>query len=391
MGKLIITEEERLEILSKYGLILEQSALQFRGSSFFGNGLWKNLTDDAITKITAKFNELESILTENPNSVIEVQIWSSESKVPNSDLEVRPPKKLPDGELAKRRAETLKKYLEDKFKSFVDSGILKIYPEFKNPIIQIGKQEYDPTKGDKPNDKKYEGDRWVAAEFKVFPSRKCLASLVIEVSYKKEKSDEPRYKCRGNHRCNDAVFDILINDIPIGKANLNNEDTGGDKTSGKIGISSQLIDRILQNNSDEIELAIKCASSNCHSSTPEVLVYNTLTKLLLFDGCAAPIAGRGDSTKKVILVMNPCGRILQKGRLEDIMSDSDVPSDNTKVRPVKWPGTTGTPENFADKRPELLQKQNDGTFKVLKDFGLPSKPEGKSLMFKKNEIIKFTQ
>jgi hypothetical protein len=121
--KLIITEEERKEIKTLYGLITEQDVTQKNPeltldlAGTFGSG--KYLIPGKADKIDNLINQIREFKKQNAGSVIEIQINSGESQVPNYDREKFPDgkytgadAKLNVGDLGKKRAVSLETYLK---------------------------------------------------------------------------------------------------------------------------------------------------------------------------------------------------------------------------------------------------------------------------------------
>ena len=92
--KLIITEEERKEIKTLYGLITEQDATQKNPeltldlAGTFGSG--KYLIPGKADKIDDLINQIREFKKQNAGSVIEISVNSGESQVPNYDREKYP-------------------------------------------------------------------------------------------------------------------------------------------------------------------------------------------------------------------------------------------------------------------------------------------------------------
>ena len=125
--RLIITEEERKEIKTLYGLIREQEAAQKNPeltldlSGTFGSGKYK--LPEKADRVDDLINKIREFKKQNAGSVIEISVNSGESQVPNYDREKYPStgndkvdftneKKLPVGAIAKYRAAALKSYIE---------------------------------------------------------------------------------------------------------------------------------------------------------------------------------------------------------------------------------------------------------------------------------------
>ena len=69
--KLIINEEEKVKILSLYGLLTEDleepsKQMTIKGNSFFENGMWKNMSQEGMSQLTKQLEKA----TEQANSLI---------------------------------------------------------------------------------------------------------------------------------------------------------------------------------------------------------------------------------------------------------------------------------------------------------------------------------
>jgi hypothetical protein len=237
--RLIISEDERNEIKSLYGLIKEQEAaeknpeitLDLAGT--FGSGKYK--LPEKVDKLDNIINQIREFKKQNAGNVIEISINSGESQVPNYDREKYPStgnakvdfteeKKLPVGSIAKYRAESLKSYIEKVAPDLLKDSKLII----TDPVI--GPTKWDPKGGDKAQDEKFTKEQY--ANFKiraigkksddgVLPGRVssgCATGLRIKVWVPK-------------HNCNNSEFFIVLNNTVLYNidggytANLNNSDT----------------------------------------------------------------------------------------------------------------------------------------------------------------------
>jgi hypothetical protein len=146
--KFLITEDERRHILSLYGLLKEEegeaqpqsqtttSALKFDKSVNFAPGYYR-LKGPVTTKAGVTYNwdvnqtlnsDLEKIkefLKKNPSGyIVEVNLYSGESKIPNNDNE-QGGTKVEENYLNKARLNSLKSYLNPIFESWKTEGITK--------------------------------------------------------------------------------------------------------------------------------------------------------------------------------------------------------------------------------------------------------------------------
>ena len=245
--KLIITEEERKEIKTLYGLITEQDVTQKNPeltldlAGTFGSG--KYLIPGKADKIDNLINQIREFKKQNAGSVIEIQINSGESQVPNYDREkfpdgkdTRPEAKLNVGDLGKKRAVSLETYLKTNAPDLLeDAKIVK-----NEPVI--GTTDWDTAKGSRHPD--YTKEQFANFKIKVIGKKSdtseipssgttdCATGLRIKVWVPK-------------HNCNNAEFFIVLNNTVLYNvnggytANLNNSNTV--QTVGGVELKAQML------------------------------------------------------------------------------------------------------------------------------------------------------
>jgi hypothetical protein len=237
--KLIITEEERKEIKTLYGLIREQESSQKNPeltldlSGTFGSGKYK--LPEKADRVDDLINKIREFKKQNAGSVIEISVNSGESQVPNYDREKYPStgndkvdftneKKLPVGAIAKYRAAALKSYIEKVAPDLLKDSKLVI----SEPVI--GGTKWNPQGGDTAKDEKFTKEQFANFKIKVIGKKNedstlpgggssgCATGLRIKVWVPK-------------HQCNNAEFFIMLNNTVLYNidggytANLNNADT----------------------------------------------------------------------------------------------------------------------------------------------------------------------
>lgn len=164
--RLIITESEKREILSLYGLIREvgedkpqteasTSALKFDKTINFAPGYYR-YKGPVTTKAGTTYNwdvdqtlktdldKIKEFLKNNPTGyVVEVNLYSGESKIPNNDNE-QGGTQVKENHLNEARLNSLKSYLNPIFDSWKTEGITKT--EFKiNEYKNIGETPWVGT------------------------------------------------------------------------------------------------------------------------------------------------------------------------------------------------------------------------------------------------------
>lgn len=237
MAKKVIrlTEADLEKLVQKVLSEQTRPTEQINLADTFQSGKWKmpenvKRIDDAIQKIrTFKEN--------NKGSVIQVEINSGESQVTNYDAEVTPKKKVDPGYLSKKRAETLKNYLEKNASDILQDVKIVV----NEPVI--GSTPYTQGK-DNPRDEKYTKEQFSNFTIKAIGEKNpvpkippgCVTGLEIKVWVP-------------SHQCNNAEFFLFANDTLLlnaegGKtANLNNADTNitYNNISGKPKLPAQLV------------------------------------------------------------------------------------------------------------------------------------------------------
>ena len=294
-SKFLITENDRKHILSLYGLLKEDdvqpasqqqstSSLKFDKTINFAPGYYRNkgpvTTKAGITynwdvdgTLKTDLGKIREFLKNNPTGyVVEVSLYSGESKIPNSDNE-NGGTPLNPGDLSTARMNSLKSYLNPIFESWKKDGITKT--EFKiNEIPQLGKTPWKGTPfcpANVPNErtcsttyynKVKSGDK-VALEYKAKYDAEQNFRVIIEVkkvetSVVNKTTETPPttgstttgvtescatgLKIRVDveqHNCNNAEFFLFLNDTMLYNvdggytANGNNSNTFVTSDSGK--------------------------------------------------------------------------------------------------------------------------------------------------------------
>jgi len=237
---LLITEDEKVYIKNLYGLLTEATTgdneLVISANSTFAAGKYSQLSEEGLTELNTGLENASEWLRKNKGSVIYVQVVASESQLTNYDYEQDPAVAVAPKFLSRQRAKTLTRYLKQYFKTQVEEKTINEMPIFETPKIEIGLTKY--TKGQTVTTAlraKYNAEQSVAVELKLMSPEKCLIDLEIEVKY--DSTPNAAFPCRGGHNCNDAMFQINLNGVEIGIADLNNSPKGLSKTSGVIKIN----------------------------------------------------------------------------------------------------------------------------------------------------------
>jgi hypothetical protein len=331
--KLIITEEEKLDIMKLYGLLLEGETteggyeIDFSNTFESGKHSTKNINKQLLT---TELNNAKTWLLNklkepgNKGKLVYVEIDASESKVPNADAE-NGGIVLPPYQLSNKRAVSINNYLSGIFDGWVKENLVPEKPIFSFPPPKIGGPNWCPNyskdpecegteKNDKKTDQKFTDHQYVRVKFLLDDgtiSAKCLEGLSITVAYNQTAS--AAFPCRGGHKCDEADFNVLLNRVPVGSVSLNNANDGGSRT-GTVTVTPQQATAIAKASTDKkkIDIYLKCKFAKCHSSTPEITISKGGFTFPNFPRCVPSITDRDDYTLKHILSIDVCGNVTQQ-------------------------------------------------------------------------------
>lgn len=340
--KFLITEEDKKHIRKQYGLLTEATEQPFiiQLKTLFGDGLYKNFTPETKKVLDSELQKAALYIQNNPQGIPYIKIRAGESQVTNYDNETKDKKEVTAGFLSLERAKTMKTYITNYLNDLVKTGFLKTNPIFEPIETVIGQTAY--VKGvDNPKDKKYKDERFVEVYFEVKPAYECIVGLTVEVRYTKNSggtgSDGKPLNCRGGHGCDAAEFEVKLNGVVIGTADLRNgsgEDIGGDRSSGPLQITDVLAKSIIGDTSKNIIISLKCISgANCHSSTPEIEIKKGTT--VVYHQCAPAISKYGDQNEMMILELDNCGNLLKKSSRDG--------KNTPQTEKTSWTSTTQLP------------------------------------------------
>jgi len=325
--KLVITEQEKLEIMSMYGILLEGELpgggyeIDFSNTFKSGYHSAKYINKTLLLEeLTAAKTWLSSQLKGDKGKLVFVKILASESRVPNADAE-NGGVVLAEYELSNKRAVAVNNFLSGIFDGWIKEGLIGGKPIFAFPEPTIGGPNWCPSytkdetcveKTDKNTDSKFTEHQYVRVQFLIDTpgmSEKCVDGLSITVSYNKDKN--PSFPCRGNHQCDEADFTVVLNKVPIGSVSLNNAKDGGSRT-GTVTVNPQQAKKIAATNAKKVEVYLQCKYAACHSATPEISISKNKFILPGFPRCVPSISERDDFTMKHILTLDICGNVTQQ-------------------------------------------------------------------------------
>jgi hypothetical protein len=243
--KITITESERQFILKMYGILNEQQQIEPKDNKI---NIVKNVTTKETKSVFSKsikltfdpgyhsetyikgkeklnslIDEVKDIIstrTKYATAEIVITVATGESKIPNYDKENNV--KIGEKGLAILRKKTIDKYLSEKIAPFLEGkGIIKI--NNVEPIIsgpEWDKARYE--RGDQTLIAAYEQAQFIEVKIDILMKSKsydCLNGMTIELSY----------KAPGDHECNNAVFELYLDNTRINRydgktyGNLNND------------------------------------------------------------------------------------------------------------------------------------------------------------------------
>jgi hypothetical protein len=395
--KLLITEEERIGILSLYDIVEQvtpagKNEYTMSGQSFFDDGKYSGFSKKDEKKLKSDLEGAANFLRNNKGRITYVKVIASESQVTNYDREKYPStgksedfteeKSLKPLELSRLRAETMKNYLKQYFSSLKSQNVISEMPIFEPSELILGNTKYVKGQSNK-NNPDYDKERYVKVILAIKPPEECIIGLTVEVMYKKDKSSQPSigtdgrpFSCRGDHDCDVALFDVKLNGVSIGKANLNNGEKnppiGGDRTSGKLVVDDAKAKAIIGNESKDIVISLQCLSpSDCHSDRPEVRISKGNT--VLFHQCT-PAIGRGVTGDIKILELDNCGNLKKKGvdsgqpTKVDSPSNKNLPKLTGNVKKLEMLNPEKTTNFYIENGIINKKPESDGTYIVLKYF-----------------------
>jgi hypothetical protein len=255
--RLLISEIEKRDILRQYNLLTEDvvpiSAINIDKNVNFAGGYYSE--PYLLKDLGPEIEKIKNYLTAGNGKLflVNVQISSGESRIPNTDNEKRPSVHVEPLVLATNRNKTITTYIKNQLQSFVDSKLLVNIPTFRFLPSVIGgtewigqpfcpkslipaddKQGYICTKSSFKPGNGADGKpivNWVNGKNMVYKPildtylkeqfvnvkislkeltemKKCLDNMSIDVNY-----------VGTTHTCNSAIYKIYI------KGNLNKNST----------------------------------------------------------------------------------------------------------------------------------------------------------------------
>jgi len=178
----------------------------------------KYLLNSSIqSDVKKRLKPLVDFLMSNPSSDVKITIVAGESRVTNYDREKCGPGiytaecKLKPKQLSLLRAQQIEQYLSKLFQGLKSEGIIPKLPPKPTISTVLGSTKYTPGK-DNPEDPKYKKEQKIELLIDAEASYECLVGMNISISYEGPKG----------HTCDEAIFDVQLNNVSLGVANLNN-------------------------------------------------------------------------------------------------------------------------------------------------------------------------
>ena len=330
---IILTENQIRKVIND--IVLEANidtpkTKDFNISDSFQSGTY------TLNKTSDIDNAINEIIKEFPNGAkISITVESSESKVPNKTV-INPNTKKPmnAGELSGLRLRVVKQYLESK----------KI-PNITFTYVDKGAQgpDWDGVNG---RDQKYKDWQYVKLKINATGNDTgggggnidCLSDLRITVDYRKEVKTVDGKTVQ--HQCNDAIFMLTANGIPV--KNLDRNDNFIDlnnRNDGRNRYSNLLITRdnakeILAINNKEIKLIVYCMSNHdvkgCHSDPLLIGIKNGKGEVIMEPKYITIGQGLKYQGGKHIMTLDPCGKVLSAAIAKgDDVKNTDIKYDET--------------------------------------------------------------
>ena len=224
--KVTLTESQVNRLIGGYKQLNEQ------GDGFNQNTVTKSIDLGATfdsgkyildsakqTDVEKRLQPLVKFLKTNPSSDVKITIVAGESRVTNYDREkcgagiYTPECELKPKQLSLLRAQQIEQYLSKLFQGIKSSGTIQKLQQ--KPVIStvLGSTSY--TQGvDDPNDPKYKKEQKIELLIDAEASYECLVGMNLTISYEGNT--------RAKRECDEAIFDVQLNNVSLGVANLNN-------------------------------------------------------------------------------------------------------------------------------------------------------------------------
>lgn len=334
----------------------------------FASGKYKEFNREAVDGVISQLNDY--IKDYPQNQQIKLEVESSESRVPNRGVGLNP------GDLSRLRADEMVNYIKGKLPQNVSV-------EIKNLGVQ-GPGWNPPAKStpdqirNLANDPQY--TRWQYVTFNVVGSGEkqeeiCELGFKIIVDYQEEwcKPGVDEGRC---HKCNEAVFNMWANGVPLTTANgdnsINLNNGTGPGVSGPsrvvtLNVTKEQKEQILLKNPEEILITYNCALNSCHSDPAHVTIISDNGQVLLpgtFITTGGVRMSKNNPPVK-LLKLNKCGEKLAVAG-EDGMTPEPKPQPKPLVKAFRL-STDDSGEYSVESLYELYKFVKNGVLEIPKD------------------------
>lgn len=168
--------------------------------AIFKSGRYKFAKEDKEL-ITEKLKQIQTFINAHPNSNFQIEIISSESQVPNRDIDAGTNIKMKTGELAQRRADSSKSMIDKFINNAKNSGQLKGNVNIKTSTM-VGKTPF--KQGDNPSDLKFTKEQFTNIIIKALASSPAQQPQV-KPNIQSKQNDEDKFK--GYNKINEPFYD----------------------------------------------------------------------------------------------------------------------------------------------------------------------------------------
>jgi len=218
MKTIILSESQVKNVIDR--ILSEQNeirteALTVDFDAVWSMGKWK-LTSQQAGPIVQKLIQVTDFINKNKGSIVTIQIEAGESQVTNVDNEDPAKPLLKSGVLSQKRGESMVTFLTQYFEGLLAKGAIEKMPEIPAPITKIGQTSYKKGSTDLKTKKDlYQQEQFVRAIISAKKDYECLVGMEITIGYYPGQSSSV-------HTCDEAIFELRMNGVPLGEANLNN-------------------------------------------------------------------------------------------------------------------------------------------------------------------------
>jgi hypothetical protein len=449
-SKNLITEEERLSILSKYNLIEQKSTTPSgtvpKGFTADANGRfvspfitnlyapgfytledheWKGKSYSNKGKLNPYILAAKEFLKTNKGLIPRIYVSAGESIIPNYDNEGKLGSgKLKEGDLSKARSNNIQAYFLKEIQSLIDGKFVSRPPDEVRLDTITGKtQKKEPSggwdsyrawvkAGADPNanpeyaqlKQGYDNDQFTQIRFVIEPDlgeNQCLFNLKLKINYDID----------GGHTCNAALFEVTANGTRIttqagGDCNMNNKgyskvlDPTGYNNPTKVGgfryntlilKDKATVDKIINANpKKEISIRLRCLTPPGEDrGWGPGKCHTSVPHVSVYNSDNQVVVEPffPNVAEGEICVLDKCGNLLRGGG-----GSASTTGDKNGNTAIDVPATfTGTSQDYANsliKSKTIILNADKKSYNVLIDF---KSGKNSAQQIKKGSNITFNQ